>query len=522
MQRLLGVVAVFLLISTALWGQANRGSITGTVTDNSGAVVPGAEVVVTNVDTNVPTKTVSNDDGIYVVPNLQPGRYAVEIRREGFQALRRPMIVLQSTEVARIDAALQVGAVTDSVTVTADAPVLDLERPSIGTNMKGDVVTDLPLSIYGGGRTAESFAVAITPGYSPYSSPYGAVINGGQWFTKEYTVDGTSGTANIQGDSMETGPTLEAVQEMQAQTSGLDAQSALSGAGVIAFNLKSGTNKFHGSSFLYGVNELLDANTWTNDLLGPPKPQRRAWDYGFSLGGPVFKNKTFFFAAFERYQQIDFRLAAGGNSVPTAAFQNGDFSALLGSTLCNGDAGLAPCDGYDPTKNPAPLAPVPDTAGQMVTPRLGMIYDWSCATPPCAFAGNMIPDDRISAVSRRVNAFYQDYAPQFGGIDNNSRALLSGSPRQTPNQWVIKLDHVFRDQDRLSASWIYNHRPRILVDGGGLWQASTEDGGPLSNGRYQLYWSHGIRLSESHTFSPNVPNVANFTYNLDYNTSKPT
>ncbi len=138
--------------------------------------------------------------------------------------------------------------------------------------MKGSVVTDLPLSIYGGGRLVEDFAVAITPGYSPYSSPYGAVVNGGQWFTKDYTIDGTSGTANIPGDSMESGPSMEAVEELQAQTSGLDAQSSITGGGVIAFNLKSGTNKLHGSAFLYGHNELLDANTWTNDNLGSRKP----------------------------------------------------------------------------------------------------------------------------------------------------------------------------------------------------------------------------------------------------------
>jgi hypothetical protein len=519
---------MFSLAAAMLWAQSNRASITGTVMDSSGAVVAGAEITATNVDTGVPTKTVSNQEGIYVVPNLPPGRYSVEFKRDGFKTERRPIIKLESTEVARLDSALQVGAVTDSVTVTADAPVLDLERPSVGTNMQGSVVTDLPLSIYGGGRTVESFAVAITPGYSVYSSPYGAVINGGQWFTKEYTVDGTSGTANIQGDSMETGPTMEAVQEMQAQTSGLDAQSSLSGAGVIAFNLKSGTNKFHGSTFLYGVNELLDANTWTNDYFGNPKQQRRAWDYGFSVGGPIFKNKTFFFGAFERYQQIDFRLNSGSNSVPSTLFQNGDFGALLGGTLCTGDAGTGLCSSYDPAKNPQPIM-VQDTGGQTVQARAGMVYNWLfsdiCPTlpdTPCQFAGNVIPSDRISPVSQRVNAFYKDYAPQFGGLDGNSRGLISGSPRQTPNQFVVKLDHILREQDRLSGSWIYNHRPRTLVDGGGLWQAGTETGGPLSNGRYQVYWSHEARLSESHTFSPNVLNVANFTYNLDYNSSSPT
>src|SRR5208337_3989642 len=167
--------------------------------------------------------------------------------------------------------------------------------PSVGTNMKASVVNDLPLSIYGGGRFIEDFAVALTPGYSVYSNPYGAVVNGGQWFTKEFTIDGTSGTTSYQGNSMQNGPSMEAVQELQAQTSGLDAQSSITGGGVMSFNLKSGTNKLHGSAFAYGVNEILDANTWTNDNEGLPKGRQRAWDYGGSVGGPIRKNKTFFF-----------------------------------------------------------------------------------------------------------------------------------------------------------------------------------------------------------------------------------
>jgi hypothetical protein len=522
--RTLCVVLLTSLLAVVASAQSNRATITGTVTDSSGALVSGVEVTAINVDTNVPSKTVSNQDGIYVIPNLFPGRYSVEFKREGFDILSRSAVTLESTQVARIDASLKVGATTQSVTVTADAPVLDLERPSVGTNMNGKVVTDLPLSIYGGGRTIESFAVAITPGYSVYSSPYGAVINGGQWFTKDYTVDGTSGTANIQGDSGETGPTMEAVEELQAETSGLDAQSASTGGGVIAFNLKSGTNKLHGSAFLYGVNELFDANTWTNDSRGEGKPKRRAWDYGFSLGGPIFKNKTFFFGAFERYTQTDFRLNSGSATVPTSDFMNGNFGALLGGTLCTdsgGGTGLCSQNGGTPIQTQ-------DTNGSPVVAQLGMIYDPDsasnplCTAPPCQFAGNIIPTDRISPVAQKVNAFYSGYAPQFGGIDSNSRGLLSGSPSQTPNEIVIKLDHTLREADHLSGSWIYNHRPRILDDSGGLWQQGTTSGGPLSNGRYQIYRAQQWRLSETHTFTPHLLNILNFTYNFDFNASTPT
>lgn len=490
------IAAMFSLSNHGVWAQSNRASITGTVKDSSGAVVSGVEVTATNKGTNEATKTNSNQDGIYVIPNLFPGQYSVEFKRDGFEIVRRPTITLESTQVAQINAELKVGAITDSITVTADAPVLDEERPSIGTNMQGAVVTDLPLPVYGGGRFVENFALFLTPGYSTISSPYGAVINGGQWFTKDYTVDGTSATSSIQGDSLETGPSMEAVQELQSQTSGLDAQSSITGGGVISFNLKSGTNKFHGSVFGYGHNEFLDANTWTNDNLGQPKAKKRAWDYGASLGGPIFKNKTFFFGTFERYTQVDQRLSSPTQSVPTGDFLAGNFGALLNT---------AQLLGTDTHGNPI-------YSGAIFNP----------GDPGAVFVGNIIPNGMISNVAQKIVAIYKkSYVPVGTGIDANNRLPLSNSPFQTPNQAVVKLDHVLSERDHLSGSWIYNHRPRTLVDSGGIWEAGSTDGGPLSAARLQFVPSHEFRASESHTFSSNVLNVVNFTYNWYWNGNEP-
>jgi hypothetical protein len=476
--------------------QSNRATITGTVTDSTGALVGGAEITATNTDTNVSTKTVSNQDGIYVVPNLAPGTYTVEFKKEGFQAEQRPAVTLISTQVAKIDASLQVGSVANSVTVTANAPVLDEERPSIGTNMQASVVNDLPLSIYGGGRFVEDFAVSITPGYSPISSPYGAVVNGNQWFTKDYTIDGTSATADIQGNSMQNGPSMEAVQELQAQTSGLDAQSSITGGGVMSFNLKSGTNKLHGSAFGYGHNEILDANTWTNNNEGLPRGRARAWDYGGSVGGPIKRNKTFFFGTFERYTQTDFRLGGFSSVVPTPDFLSGNFSALLNTSQVLGT----------------------DTHGNPIYS--GAIFNPQ--DPGAVFVGNIIPSSMFSTVSQKIVAIYQkSYAPQTTGLNNNNRLPLSNSPAQTPIEAVVKLDHNLTDRDRLSGSWIYNHKPRTLVDSGGVWEADTTDGGPFSAARINAFHSDQGRVSESHTFSPTVLNVFNFTYNYDWQGDNP-
>ncbi|MGA8539707.1 MAG: hypothetical protein WB566_09420, partial [Terriglobales bacterium] len=290
---------------------------------------------------------------------------------------------------------------------------------------------------------------------------------------------------------------MEAVEELQATTSGLDAQSSITGGGVIAFNIKSGTNKFHGSTFLYGHNELLDANSWTNDNLGQPKSKARAWDYGASLGGPIFRNKTFFFGTFERYTQNDFRLGGPAATVPTSDFLGGNFSALLNTSQILGT----------------------DTHGNPIY--AGAIFNPS--DPGAVFVGNMIPTGMFSQVAQKIIPIYkQYYTPQFSGIDSNLRGLISNSPSQTPNEVVIKLDHNLTNNDRLSGSWIYNHRPRTLDDSGGVWAGGSTDGGPLSDARLQLVRSQEWRVTENHTFSPHILNVLNLTYNWYWNGSLPT
>jgi carboxypeptidase family protein len=506
-----------------LRAQTNRATITGTVTDASGGVIAGVEVSARNVGTNATTTSVTNADGIYVVPNLLPGTYALTFQRAGFKKIEQPSVTLESTQVAGISVVMQVGEETEKIVVTTDAPVLDRESATIGTNMKGDVVTDLPLSIYGGGRFAENFAVALTPGYSPYSSPYGAVVNGSQWFTKDYTVDGTSGTSSIRGDSMETGPSMEAIQELQAQTSGIDSASAITNGGVMSFTLKSGTNKFHGSTFGYGHNEFLDANSWTNDLTGTGKTKARAWDYGASIGGPILKDKLFFFGAFERYTQTDFSLGGFSSSttVPTSKMLSGDFSELLGSTLCTdsggsrGDCGKGNGSGGT-FSNPIN---VQNDAGQTVPLQAGMIFDPATGHQ---FTANAIPSTSFSTVAQKIIPIYQKfYAPEQPGLNGNNRFPASNSPSQTPNQAVVKLDYTLTSKDKLSGSWILDNRPRTLLDSGGIWANGTTDGGPLANSRIQVVKGDQFRISESHTLTPTVLNVFNETFNWYWNGSEP-
>jgi Carboxypeptidase regulatory-like domain len=482
-------------------GQGNRGTITGTVTDPSGAVVAGVGVTATNVATGEASHASTNNSGLYSILNLFPGNYALHFEKTGFESIDIPAFTLESTQVARFDEKLAIGSSQQTMTVTAAAPVLDTETATEGTHLSGQEITDLPLNI-NGGRDIEQFAYALTPGYSAQSNTYDAVINGTQGFTKDFTVDGTSGTATIQGDSIEIGPTMEALQEVESQTSGLQVQNGITNGGVVMFNLKSGTNQFHGTAFDYGHNEFLDAHSWGN----PVKPKARFWDYGFSAGGPIRKNKLFYFGAFERYQQHDFTLGGLGAgiaaSVPTTAFLNGNFSALLNTS-----------DRLGTDVNGNPIY-----AGAIFNPK----------DPGAVFVGNIIPTSMFSSVSKNIIGIYQkDYAPQSSELSGNERFPAMGTPEQTPNQVVVKGDYNLTDRNHISGSWVYDHRPRLNLDCinvsqlAGVWQQGTTDGGPLSCGRFQKTVSNEFRASDSFTITPNVLNVFNATYNRYWNGSVP-
>jgi hypothetical protein len=484
-----------LLVPILLHAQVDRGTINGTVMDSTGAVLAGVEVTSTNLDNGLKGLATTNANGLYTILNLPVGRYSLKFQKSGFRQLERKGVTISVLQVAAIDAILPVGQVSETVTVTDDAPVIDTETSNIGADIKANVVADLPLNV-SGGRDIENFAFAVMPGVE--GTPYQTTIDGTQNFTKEVKIDGTSSTATIQGDQMEAGPSMEAVQEVDAQTSGLSAENSSTNGGVELFTLKSGTNQFHGSGFGYGHNEILDANTWSNDNEDIAKSKSRFWDYGFSAGGPIIlpklydgHNKTFIFGAFERYQQNDFTTGSLGPTVPTASFLGGDFSALLNTSVVEGK----------------------DGAGNTIYQ--GAIFDPATGN---VFPGNKIPSSRFSAASQKIVALYQKYyVPETTGLSQNERALLGNTPSFTSNQITIKVDHNLAAKDHLSGSLIYDHRPRELIDPTTPWSPGSTTGGPFARTRTELVNSQAWRASESHVFTQNLLNVVSATYNHYWN-----
>lgn len=482
---------IFLLLSVGfIFAQSDRAAISGIVTDPSGAVLPGVEVTAANLETGVKTTVTTNSVGLFSVLNLPVGKYSVFLNKQGFKALFRSGITLEVAQVVQLNVKLELGAVAEVITVTEKASLLRTQTTETGTNLKQAVVNDLPLSV-DGGRRLELFAYAVTP--SVEGNDWWSNVAGSQAFTKEVVIDGTSSNAQIQGDLMESSPSMDAVQEFEVQTSGFTAENSRTGGGVFLFNLKSGTNKWHGGAAYFLHNELFDANTWDDGWKGIRKPMARFTDYAFSGGGPIIKNKTFFYGALERFVQKDFRLGPLSQTVPTPAFLNGNFSALLDQTKLLGTDG----------------AGNPIYKGAIFDPLTGNV-----------FPNNVIPSGRISTVSKQIAGLYQKYyAPTGSGLFDNNGLTLGNSPRQTPFELSVKGDHNFTERNRLSTSWIYNLRNRTLVDSGGIWAPGSDNGGPLSRARQQSVVSNQWRVSDSHSFTPSVLNVLSATYNEYKNAS---
>src|SRR5208337_2157664 len=480
---LMGFLSQFFFLA-ALMAQTEQATIARTVTDSSGAVVPGVSVIATNLETKVETSATTNDVGIFRVLNLPVGQYSLLFKKEGFKTVERTGITLTISQVAEIDVRLEVGAVAQTVEVTAPAPILQAQTSDLGTTMTNrNVVNDLPLDITGG-REFENFAYAIVPGVE--GNNWTSYIAGTPAFSKEVLIDGTLQQGSESGSVDEDYPPMDAVEEFKVETGGTSgAAAAYTGGGTFLFTMKSGTNQFHGSGLFYFQNEALNANTWMNNYYQAKSepsfcstancsvPRDRQTDYGFSGGGPIRKDKTFFFAAFEQYRTNDYTTGSFNRTVPVPDFLTGDFSALL-----------------DPTKQlGVDAAGNPIYKGAIFNPGTGDV-----------FPNNMIPSNMFSTVSKKIVSVYQKYyTPMNSALFHNDAATELNNPWFHQTQLSFKADHNISDKDRLASSFIWTERPRILADSGkGVWDPSDPYGGPLAESRLQKVTSRSFRFSESH------------------------
>lgn len=458
-----------------VYAQSERGSIRGTVEDATGAVVSGAKVTAINVATGVETATVSTDSGNYNIPQLPPGMYKVQVQLAGFRTLIQENVEVEVSGVAGLDLRLEVGALSESVTVASAAPMLKSETSEVSTSVSPRAYMDLPLSA-GGGRAPESF-LFLAPGTS--GSTFDAHINGSQTLSKEMQIDGMSTQiAEVQGDPRTLTFPPDAIQEMSVLTSSYPAEFGNSGGGVERFVVRSGTNEFHGNLYEFLRNNDFDARGFFNASTAVHHEN----EFGGSVGGPIDipklysgKNRSFFFTNLNWY-----KLRGGAQnsiaSVPDQAFRNGDLSGLV-------DSSGKLIQIYDPATTR------PDGQG-------GFIRD--------PFPGNIIPANRISPAAKNILSYVPN--PTLPGVLNNYPA--SGSSANNNHNWTIKIDHYFNAAHRISGTW----NDGVNLDNGPY--AALPH--PVQSSRDGHNFQKTIRFSYDWTISPTLLNSFRVGFNRQH------
>ena len=413
------LAGVFVLLAAvaapSLHAQVLYGSIVGNVKDSTGAAVPGAAVTATHTETKAARHTVTDSTGAYRLSTVQPGTYTVVVTLTGFQTFTRNDVPVTLNTVTRVDAALGIGQLTESVTVAAETPVLQTDRAEVREELRTRELTDLPVPV---GRNYQELFGTL-PGFTPPEDAHSIPSNPSRALT--FNVNGSSRSSNntrIDGVSSQNVwlphvvayvPALEAIETVNVVTNNFDAEQGLAGGAAISVQIKSGTNRLRGSAFGYHFNEKMRAKNYFT----PEGTNEGKWldnQFGGTIGGPIRRNKLFYFLSYEGTRQD--RNVPRTISVPTGAIRRGDFSGS-GSTI------------YDPfTGNP----------------------NGSGRTP---FPNNRIPDDRISDVAKKILAIY----PMPNLFEADGTPLETDNyftqPRFIFNRWTVDSKVNWNATDRL-------------------------------------------------------------------------
>jgi hypothetical protein len=501
-QRTLATGAALWVMATTAFAQSDRGTVTGLVVDPQQRVVPGATITLRNTETNVATEAATNESGSFRFASLIVGTYEITAEMSGFKKFVRPDVHVEVGRTLTLTVELSPGNVAETVIVEAGALALDTTTSDTGTNMTRRQVLDLPVPLSGTMRNPLNFVV-LTPGVS--GSVPGAVpdlrlnISGTPATSAEVYVDGIPvADTNATGDISTNHPGLESVGEFKITNNSYSAEYGLA-SGIISFTLRSGTNDLHGNAFEYLQNDALNAIDYPTKVQGGKKAPLKQNEYGFTLGGPVARNKTFFFTS---YSGFKYRPSANNLNLTTIPnrFRAGDFSQLIGAqvTMAN-------------PLNPSEQLPVYDAAGRPIL--AGAIYDPTrsrTVTGPDGrayqirdpFAGNVIPGSYpgLSAVAQRV---LQDFPQaQNDAVFNN----FSRQTRSTNDQerFLVKIDHQISGRQTLAGSL-------------SLGSSRNEDNGTLNelNALQHDAPSWQVRLSHTLALTPNLLNSFSFGFLRD-------
>jgi hypothetical protein len=441
MIRLKSVVCALFLCAAAL-AQSERGTISGSVADPTGAMVPGAKVTITNIATNVATGTATNETGGYVAPNLPPGVYSIRVEKEGFRSALLKEATLNAASSVRADITLEVGTAQQTVEVMAEAIALQTDNAKSATTITQKLVDDLPTVV--GGAMRSPFDLAIL---TPESKNFGDTnfqIGGGQAASFGINLDGVSAatTRALTNSWVAVNtPSLEAITEFTVETNGYKAEYGHAGGGQMTFSSKSGTNQIHGTAYEFLRNEKFDANQWFSNANRVPRQIYKQHDFGATVGGPVWipkvyngRDKTFFFFSWEA-----FRNRVGSSStfqtVPTPEMYDGDFRNWVDRDLSAGGRMIQ-------IYNPFTLRT--EGGAQVRDP----------------FPGNQVPKSLFDPLSQKAIAAFQSGAgvlkpnvpasPGQLAYVRNNYIISSGTEINPQNKYSVKGDHNVGSKDRFS------------------------------------------------------------------------
>jgi hypothetical protein len=436
------------LASPVLAQRADRATISGVVTDAQSAPVPGATVTISNEATGVRTVQVTNAAGAYTSPPLVLGRYSVTVDLSGFKKAVSSGLLLEGGDQVRQDMVLQVGGLTESVEVRSSSG-LDDTRPDVSHTVNEKYYRDLPIITAGDVRLAES-VLQMQPGYLPMKpngdpmfrgSQFQSRINGGQRAATENFFDGAAfGYASGHQQSQESTPPVDSVQEVKVTTTSYSAQYGHTSGGFIEYTAKTGTNAFHGSGYGYFADDAFNKK----GFFAVGKTPLSNNNYGTTLGGPIIRNKTFFFGNFDYTRLRSGILPGFGNTTPTDAFKNGDFSALLTGTQIGTDALGRPLFN-----------------GQIFDPNSTRLVNGVPVRDP--FPNNQIPANHPlrSLVASRVVPLM--VSPDREGLSNNVAGLGTGDQtwELDARNIMFRIDHNFSPNFRANHSFYWNRRPSV-------------------------------------------------------------
>ena len=431
--RLRKVQSLTLAVVLITWAlpataQTQTATLRGVVTDTSAAVIPGATVTLTNVDQNRPWTTATNDRGEYALLQIPPGRYALSAAQTGFKKYDRAGLVLEVAQAAEINIVLEVGATSETVSVTAEAPLLESVSSTLGEVVNSRTAEALPLN----GRNILQL-VALTPGINTTRSyrtsmtgngsisAVGFSANGGRNVSNEVLLDGSPQVVMGYNQPAYV-PSPDAVQEFKVQTNALSAEYGRTGGAVINLVHRSGTKEFHGVLYEFLRNDAFDANGFFNNRNNSAKAPFRYNQFGFTLGGPLTLSRetTFFFVNYEGVRQVN--PGETTLTVPTAKMRDGDFSETA-TTI------------YDPLTI--------DAGGRRLP-----------------FPSNRIPTSRFNPVAVKLLSFYP--LPNKPGVSNNY--FTQAGSRSTSDNFSVRIDRRISDKQHFFGRFSWNDQDSELAN----------------------------------------------------------